>query len=143
MLEGLWNQISSFFTIVDNALKAFFDAMGDRILGLLGLGSGAGSADSGNLLNTEGNFWVRLFGGQIGTRAIGDYNINKEGLYYLHDGEQVSQRTQQSYQGSNSPISIGTMQLQVIASNNPDYDADRLFDAFMQRMRREGERVMA
>jgi hypothetical protein len=136
MLNGIWDAIVAFFTNLWNKIQEF--------LGLTNL-SFSGGPSSGE---TSAEWAASRRGAFIHDSppelAIGAYSVPHDQWAFLHEGEDVTQRGQSPYSGGSigNTFNISGMQLQVVSSGNESYDADRLYNQFIARMRRESERVM-
>ncbi len=130
-LGAIWESIGAFFTALDLKIR--------ELLGITTFERGPNGEM--NLLDPSGNFWSNLVNGSY---ATGAYSVPHDQLAFLHEGEDVVQHNQHPYSGggSGNNFNIANMQLQVVTSGNVDYDADRLYNKFVARMRRESERVM-
>lgn len=131
-LGAIWESIGAFFTALDLKIR--------ELLGLTTFERGPNGEM--NLLDPSGNFWSNLFSGKY---ATGAYSAPHDQLAFIHEGEDIVQHNQHPYSGGGSSgnnFNIANMQLQVVTSGNESYDADRLYNQFVARMRRESERVM-
>ena len=143
IFAGATERMNGWLGSIWESINAFFTALGEKIASLLGLAGGSGVGGT-----QEGSVWDwNPFGGRfgaLGSFATGAYSIPHDQWAFLHEGEDVVQSNQHPYSGGSSGniFNIDNMQLQVVSSGNIPYDADRLYNEFIARMRRESERVM-
>lgn len=142
IFAGATERMNTWLGAIWESINAFFAALELKIKELLGLsGGGFAGTQEGSVVD-----WNPLGGrfGVLGSFASGAYSIPHDQLAFVHEGEDIVQHNQSPYSGGGSGniFNIDKMQLQVVTSGNEDYDADRLYNQFITRMRRESERVM-
>jgi hypothetical protein len=142
---GLWEDFKGWLSGIWDAVAEFFTNLWNKINEFIGLSLFSGGPTNGE---NAAEWSARQPGGSIQDMpaifASGAYSVPHDQLAFVHEGEDIVQRNQSPYSGggSGNNFNIANMQLQVVSSGNEHIDADRLYNEFISRMRRESERVM-